>query len=115
MYANKGHSKGVRQNSEHKHSVLDFNDSWYAQLDQFKEAIEFFREMQMGGFATDATTIDCTFCMWSLGCSGLGEMDLNVRNTLIGMYSKCGDTLKAFEIFHGLTQPVRPRLVRENF
>ena len=33
-------------------------------------------------------------------------MDLNVRNTLIGMYSKYGDTLKALEIFNGLTQPV---------
>ena len=90
----------------------------YAQSDLFKEAIELFREMQIGGFAADAATIACVLSAcghWgalALGrwihsyCERNGiEMDLKVRNGLIGMYSKCGDTQKALEIFHGLTQP----------
>ena len=86
----------------------------YAQSDQFKETTELFRETLIGGFAEDAATIACVLSAcghWGALAHGRWihsygerngiEMDLNVRNALIGMYSKCGDTQKALEIFHG--------------
>ncbi|KAK9267693.1 hypothetical protein L1049_010125 [Liquidambar formosana] len=89
----------------------------YIQLDLFKEAIDLFREMQVGRFTADAATVACVIS--SCGHSGALdqgrwvhsycerngiEMNLTVRNALIDMYSKCGDIEKALEIFHDLTQ-----------
>lgn len=92
--------------------------SGYVQSDLFREAIELFREMQIGGLGPDASTIACVLSAcgnWGALDQGkwihsycernIVEMDLNVNNALIGMYSKCGDIQKALRIFHGLSQP----------
>lgn len=89
----------------------------YGQLGQFKDVIELFREMQAVGVDADEVTIACVVsaCGHS-GALDLGrwvhaycekngiEMNLNVNNALIDMYSKCGDIDRALQIFNGLVR-----------
>ncbi|ONI07780.1 hypothetical protein PRUPE_5G139200 [Prunus persica] len=64
----------------------------YTQSSSFKDAIELFREMQLGVEA-DAAMVACVI-------SACGH---SVKNALIDMYSKCGDIERALEIFHGMS------------
>ncbi|KAF6143583.1 hypothetical protein GIB67_012382 [Kingdonia uniflora] len=89
----------------------------YTHLGLFKEAIELFREMQLVGVKAMDATVACV----ASACGNLGVLDqgrwvhaycdrieigmnLNVKNALIDMYSKCGDINKALEIFNELVQ-----------
>ncbi|KAL6319576.1 hypothetical protein AAG906_014252 [Vitis piasezkii] len=86
----------------------------YAQSDLFKEAIELFREMQIGGFAADAATIACVLSAcghWGALAQGRWihlycernsiEMDLNARNALIVISGLAmnGESDKALHLF----------------
>lgn len=88
----------------------------YARSGSFKEAIELFREMQLHGVQADAATVACVIS--ACGHSGALShgrwvhsycerwgvlMSLSVKNSLIDMYSKCGDIERALLIFHELT------------
>lgn len=89
----------------------------YCRSDMFKEAIDLFREMQVNGVEADSLTVACIIS----ACGHMGaldqgrwihafyqrsyiEMNLTVKNALIDMYAKCGDTEKGLEIFHSLNQ-----------
>ncbi|GAV82793.1 PPR domain-containing protein/PPR_2 domain-containing protein/PPR_3 domain-containing protein [Cephalotus follicularis] len=89
----------------------------YAQLHMFKEAIELFREMQLGGIVADATLVACVLsASGHLGALDQGrwvhrycekngiDMNLSVRNALIDLYSKCGDIEKSLEVFNELSK-----------
>nr|XP_048334022.1 pentatricopeptide repeat-containing protein At1g08070, chloroplastic-like [Ziziphus jujuba var. spinosa] len=88
----------------------------YAQSDSFKEAIELFREMQLRGVEADAATVASVIsACGNLGALSHGRwvhsyserwgalMTLSVKNSLIDMYSKCGDMERALQIFSELT------------
>jgi len=89
--------------------------SGYAQSGQFREAVELFREMQLGGVKPDNATVACVVsCCGQLGAldqggylhaycdaKGIGT-DVMVKNAFIDMYSKCGDIERALQIFRGL-------------
>ncbi|GJN15594.1 hypothetical protein PR202_gb02519 [Eleusine coracana subsp. coracana] len=91
--------------------------SGYTQLGKFKEAVELFRHMQIAGVKADDATIATVVSSCAhmgaldLGCyvhaycdfHGLGK-ELSVKNSLIDMYSKCGDVKKAYNIFCGLNK-----------
>uniref|UniRef100_A0A0D9XA93 Pentatricopeptide repeat-containing protein n=1 Tax=Leersia perrieri TaxID=77586 RepID=A0A0D9XA93_9ORYZ len=89
----------------------------YTQSGRFKEAIELFRDMQIAGVKADGATIATVVS----SCGQMGALDLgryahaycdsrglgealSVKNSLIDMYSKCGDIKKAYEIFCGMTK-----------
>lgn len=89
----------------------------YGQSGQFKDAIELFREMLVMGVDAGEATVACVIS--SCGHSGALdqgrwvhaycerngiEMNLNVNNSLIDMYSKCGDIDEALHIFNQLVQ-----------
>ncbi|KAB2608800.1 pentatricopeptide repeat-containing protein [Pyrus ussuriensis x Pyrus communis] len=88
----------------------------YAQSRSFKEAIELFREMQLDGVEADAAMVACVIS----ACGHSGALDhgrwvhtycersgfytnISVKNALIDMYSKCGDVIRALEIFHEMS------------
>ncbi|KAL5221003.1 hypothetical protein ABZP36_025716 [Zizania latifolia] len=91
--------------------------SGYTQSGRFKEAVELFRDMQIAGVKAD----DATIATVASSCGQMGALDLGryvhaycdsrglgkeiaVKNSLIDMYSKCGDIKKAYEIFCGLAK-----------
>ncbi|KAJ8633999.1 hypothetical protein MRB53_027335 [Persea americana] len=89
----------------------------YGQLGLFKDVIELFREMQAMGVDVDEMTIACVVsACGNAGALDLGrwvhaycekngiEMNINVTNSLIDMYSKCGDIDRALHIFNGLVR-----------
>ncbi|KAF5200516.1 Pentatricopeptide repeat-containing protein [Thalictrum thalictroides] len=80
-------------------------------------AIELFREMQVQGVKADEATVASVVS----ACGHLGaldqerwvhayckrneiQMNLSVSNAFIDMHAKCGDIVKALEIFHELVQ-----------
>ncbi|KAB2609024.1 pentatricopeptide repeat-containing protein [Pyrus ussuriensis x Pyrus communis] len=88
----------------------------YAQSRSFKEAIELFREMRLDGVEADAAMVACAIS----ACGHSGALDhgrwvhtycersgfytkISVKNALIDMYSKCGDIIRALEIFHEMS------------
>lgn len=91
--------------------------SGYTQLGQSKEAVKLFRDMQIAGVkvddATIATVVSSCGQMGALDLGryvhaycdihGLGK-DISVKNSLIDMYSKCGDIKKAYDIFRGMVK-----------
>uniref|UniRef100_J3MUU7 HORMA domain-containing protein n=1 Tax=Oryza brachyantha TaxID=4533 RepID=J3MUU7_ORYBR len=89
----------------------------YTQSGRFKEAVELFRDMQIAGVkADDATIATVVSSCGQMGALDLGRYlhafcdghglgkELSVKNSLIDMYSKCGDIKKACQIFCGLTK-----------
>ncbi|KAJ8633997.1 hypothetical protein MRB53_027333 [Persea americana] len=89
----------------------------YGQSCLFKDVIELFREMQAMGVDADEMTIACVVsACGNAGALDLGrwvhaycekngiEMNINVTNSLIDMYSKCGDIDRALHIFNGLVR-----------
>jgi pentatricopeptide repeat protein len=91
--------------------------SGYTQLGKSKEAVKLFRDMQIAGMKPDdaaiATVVSSCGQMGALDLGryvhaycdvhGLGK-DMSAKNSLIDMYSKCGDIKKAYEIFRGLVK-----------
>lgn len=87
------------------------------QSGRFKEAVDLFRDMQIAGVkADDATIATVVSSCGQMGALDLGRYlhaycdghglgkELSVKNSLIDMYSKCGDVNKAYQIFRGLTK-----------
>ncbi|KQJ99192.1 hypothetical protein BRADI_3g41651v3 [Brachypodium distachyon] len=91
--------------------------SGYTQVGKFKQAVKLFRDMQISGVKAD----DATIATVVSSCGQMGALDLgryvhaycdvhglgkgiSVKNSLIDMYSKCGDIKKAHEIFRGLVK-----------
>ncbi|PUZ52462.1 hypothetical protein GQ55_6G271900 [Panicum hallii var. hallii] len=121
MYAKCGLAEDARKvfDGMHERNVVCWTSmiSGYTQLGKFKEAVELFRDMQISGTKADDATIATVVSSCAqmgaldLGCyvhaycdiHGLGK-ELSVKNSLIDMYSKCGDIKKAYEIFSGLTK-----------
>ncbi|RLN04695.1 hypothetical protein C2845_PM13G24110 [Panicum miliaceum] len=121
MYAKCGLVEDARKvfDGMHERNVVCWTSmiSGYTQLGKFKEAVELFRDMQISGMKADDATIATVVSSCAqmgaldLGCyvhaycdvHGLGK-ELSVKNSLIDMYSKCGDIKKAYEIFSGLTK-----------
>ncbi|KAL6661038.1 hypothetical protein ACP70R_000422 [Stipagrostis hirtigluma subsp. patula] len=122
MYAKCGLVEDARKvfDGMHGRNVVCWTSmiSGYTQLGKFKEAVELFREMQLAGMKAD----DATIATVVSSCAQMGALDLGryvhaycdvhglgkelaVKNSLIDMYSKCGDIKKAYEIFCGLTKP----------
>uniref|UniRef100_A0ACD6ADF1 Uncharacterized protein n=1 Tax=Avena sativa TaxID=4498 RepID=A0ACD6ADF1_AVESA len=91
--------------------------SGYTQLGKSREAVKLFRDMQIAGTKPDdaaiATVVSSCGQMGALDLGryvhaycdihGLGK-DISAKNSLIDMYSKCGDIKKAYEIFRGLVK-----------
>lgn len=121
MYTKCGLVEDARKvfDAMHERNVVCWTSmiSGYTQLGKFKEAVELFRGMQIAGVkaddATIATVVSSCAQMGALdlgryvhaycGVHGLGK-DLAVKNSLIDMYSKCGDIKKAYKIFCGLAK-----------
>ncbi|KAL6900703.1 hypothetical protein ACP4OV_005379 [Aristida adscensionis] len=121
MYAKCGLVEDARKvfDGMHERNVVCWTSmiSGYTQLGKFKEAVELFRDMQIAGMKAD----DATIATVVSSCAQMGALDLGryvhaycdvhglgkelaVKNSLIDMYSKCGDIKKAYEIFRGLTK-----------
>ncbi|KAG0524306.1 hypothetical protein BDA96_07G199600 [Sorghum bicolor] len=121
MYAKCGLVEDARKvfHGMHERNVVCWTSmiSGYTQLGKFKEAVNLFRDMQITGMKVDdgtiATVVSSCAQMGALDLGryvhaycdvhGLGK-ELSVKNSLIDMYSKCGDINKAHEIFCGLTK-----------
>lgn len=121
MYTKCGLVEDARKvfDAMHERNVVCWTSmiSGYTQLGKFKEAVELFRGMQIAGVkaddATIATVVSSCAQMGALDLGryvhaycdahGLGK-DLAVKNSLIDMYSKCGDIKKAYKIFCGLAK-----------
>ncbi|KAJ1269398.1 hypothetical protein BS78_07G208600 [Paspalum vaginatum] len=121
MYAKCGLAENARKvfDGMYERNVVCWTSmiSGYTQLGSFKEAVELFRDMQISGMKAD----DATIATVVSSCAQMGALDLGryvhaycdvhglgkelaVKNSLIDMYSKCGDIKKAYEIFCGLTK-----------
>jgi pentatricopeptide repeat protein len=121
MYAKCGLFEDARKVFEglHERNVVCWTSmiSGYTQLGKFKEAVGLFRDMQIAGVKAD----DATIATVVSSCAQMGALDLGryvhaycdlhglgkdvaVKNSLIDMYSKCGDVKKAYDIFCGLTE-----------
>ncbi|XP_062192344.1 pentatricopeptide repeat-containing protein At2g29760, chloroplastic-like isoform X2 [Phragmites australis] len=121
MYAKCGLVEDARKvfDGMHERNVVCWTSmiSGYTQLGKFKEAVKLFRDMQIAGIKAD----DATIATVVSSCAQMGALDLGryvhaycdvnglgtelaVKNSLIDMYSKCGDIKMAYEIFCGLTK-----------
>ncbi|WCJ36384.1 Pentatricopeptide repeat (PPR) superfamily protein [Euphorbia peplus] len=100
-----------------KRNCISWNSmlSGYTQNGQASEALSLFDKMCSSGCQPNSVTalIMVNACAY-LGSSHLGrkfhdfiidnnmEINLNLRNTLMDMYSKCGDLETAMDIFNGI-------------
>lgn len=88
----------------------------YMTYDQGKEVLTSFEQMQQEGVCLDAISFACILkasgnvgaldqgqeIHAEIGRDGLLLGDLNVCNTIVDMYSKCGSIVKAQEVFNSL-------------
>ncbi|KAI5078017.1 hypothetical protein GOP47_0007841 [Adiantum capillus-veneris] len=88
----------------------------YSQHGRHEEALDCFKQMQVGGFLLDAVTVSCIFqACGSLGAldegrkmhaqivkEGVLEQDIVVANALMDMYAKCDSVEEAQVVFDKL-------------
>ncbi|XP_021730163.1 pentatricopeptide repeat-containing protein At2g29760, chloroplastic-like [Chenopodium quinoa] len=89
----------------------------YSQAGKFSDAVKLYQEMMSNKIKPDEITISSVLSACAhLGMYAMGKeihkfiiehnirVDIYVGNSLIDLYSKCGDVTKALQVFHGMSE-----------